>query len=307
MFMDILVDALLDSLKCVPFLLLVYLAIEFVEYKWGNRMGRAIAKAGAAGPAIGALAGSVPQCGISVMGAALYSQRMITIGTMLAVLLSTSDEAIPVILSHPESIGVLLPVLAVKIVIALVFGYAIDLAFRKRNQQVLAHLDAIEHEQDDHDHDHEHVLEEPGCCGHVAGAEHEQDGFDLKHFLLHPLEHTAKVFLFIFLVSLALGACMELLGTERIAAALSRFELLQPLVAALIGLIPNCAASVAITELYLQGVITFGALISGLCASGGLGILVLFKEAQDKREAFMIIGILLACSIIAGLVAGLAA
>lgn len=290
--------ALVDSVKMVPLLFVIYVAIEALEIKFGNRMGAAMAKAGKAGPVIGAVAGIIPQCGVSVVGTALYTQRLVTIGTLFAVYLATSDEAIPVILSQPDAAGLLVPLIATKLVIAIVVGYALDIAFHKRNRRVLEHGHDYAHGSDSPEHHHETAFEEKGCCGHEPAGEHQ--GFTARGLLLHPLVHTLKVWVFIFLTSFVLALAFELVGQDTIAAALEGQTLLQPILAALVGLIPNCAASVAVTEFYLQGVITFGAAIAGLCASGGLGVLVLLKE-DDRREALAIIGGLFAVSVTAGL------
>ncbi|NTU89028.1 MAG: arsenic efflux protein, partial [Actinobacteria bacterium] len=257
---------------------------------------------GKAGPAIGALLGTIPQCGISVMGTALYTQRLITIGTLMAVYLSTSDEAIPVILSQPDKFGVIVPLVISKLIIALVVGYSLDLMLVKQRKATLAHIDALAGGHDDIGHHHDDVLEGPACCGHTPGAAIKT--FMAKRFFVHPLIHTLKVFVFIFLVSLAINVLIGTIGEEAFAGLLAGHTILQPVLAALVGLIPNCAASVAITELYLEGAITFGAVIAGLCASGGLGVLVLFKEAENKKEALKIIALLFVISVVAGLIAG---
>jgi hypothetical protein len=295
---DALTDAFIDSVKMIPLLLVIYVLIEFFEVKFGNRMGRAVARAGKAGPAIGTVAGVIPQCGVSVIGTALYTQRLVTIGTLFAIYLATSDEAIPVILSQPDRIGVLLPLIAVKIVVALFVGYAMDFAFRKRNAQIFTHVDQYLQGEDEAEHHHEKAFEEQACCGHAPSAPDQQVSF--RTLLVHPLIHTLKVFVFIFAVSFALSLVFALVGQDAIADALAGQTILQPFAAALIGLIPNCAASVAITEFYLSGVITFGATVAGLCASGGLGILVLLKE-DARADALKIIGGLFLISVAVGL------
>ncbi len=305
LFIEALLDAFIDSAKMLPLLFVIYVLIEVVEYRFGNKLGQGMGKAGKAGPAVGALAGSIPQCGISVMATALYSQRLLTIGTLMAVYLSTSDEAIPVILSQPDKAGVLVPLIAAKIIIGLVAGYLIDFVFHKRNKKVFSHIEAVASGKDLGDHDHSHVLDEEACCGHghVPGASDKP--FKWARFLLHPLIHTLKIFIFIFLVSLALNLIIEFVGIETMTAALSGHALLQPIGAALIGLIPNCAASVAITELFLEGAISFPAVVAGLCASGGLGIIVLFKEESSKKEAVGIVALLFAISVVVGLICGI--
>jgi hypothetical protein len=293
-------DALLDSLKMVPFLLVMYIGIELVEYKFGHRIIALIQKAGAAGPAVGALAGSLPQCGISVVATALYTQRLATIGTLLAVYLSTSDEAIPIILSQPDKAGLVLPLILTKISIALVAGYALDLFFRKSNQPTFVHIDTYVRGRDDEHHDHSIVIDGEACCGHSTSSSAKK--FSPKEIFLHPVIHTAKIFFFIFAISAAISASIFWMGEESFGRLFSQHVFSQPFIAALVGLIPNCAASVAITGLYLKGAITYGALIAGLSSSAGLGILVLFREEKEKKEIFKVLGLLLGISILAGTV-----
>ena len=201
--------ALVDSVKMVPLLFAkIYVAIEALEIKFGNRMGAAMAKAGKAGPVIGAVAGIIPQCGVSVVGTALYTQRLVTIGTLFAVYLATSDEAIPVILSQPDAAGLLVPLIATKLVIAIVVGYALDIAFRKRNRRVLEHGHDYAHGSDSPEHHHETAFEEKGCCGHEPAGEHQS--FTARGLLLHPLVHTLKVWVFIFLTSFVLALAFQL-------------------------------------------------------------------------------------------------
>lgn len=307
--LDALLDAFTDSIKMVPLLLVIYFLIEWAEYRFGNRLGHAVERAGSAGPLVGAVAGIIPQCGISVIGSALYTQRLVTVGTLMAVFLATSDEAIPVILSQPDRVGELLPILLTKLVVAIVAGYAIDLIWRSRNRMTLEHIDAVDKGHDAADHDHSHVLDEKACCGHHPSAGPESDGSQgdsrrIRELIVHPIVHTLKVFVFIFLVSLALALMFALIGQDTLVALMAGHPILQLLFATLIGVIPNCAASVAVTEFYLSGVISFGSCIAGLCAGSGLGLLVLFKEG-NRREALYITGLLLAISLVAGAVAGL--
>jgi hypothetical protein len=296
---EVILDALMDTVKMVPLLLVIYIAIELLEYKFGNEIITMVQKAGVAGPAIGALAGSLPQCGISVVATALYTQRLATIGTLLAVYLATSDEAIPIILSHPDKAALILPLLLTKILIALVAGYTIDLFFRKTNKITLDHIKAYASGEDDEHHDHAIVMDKEACCGHSTSS--SANKFNTKEIFLHPVIHTAKIFVFIFAVSLLINAAVFLMGEEAFGQLFSGYTFFQPFIAALVGLIPNCAASVAITELYLKGAITYGSLIAGLCTSAGLGILVLFREEKDKKEILKVLGLLFGISVLVGL------
>lgn len=293
-------EALIDSAKMVPFLLFIYLGIELVEYKYANRIREVVQKAGAAGPAIGAVTGSFPQCGISVVASALYTQRLATIGTLLAVYLATSDEAIPVILSQPEKAEIILPLIMTKIIIAIIAGYAIDFIYRKSNKETLIHIKAYAEGSDNEHHNHEMVVEEKACCGHSTSPDSTE--FKTKELILHPIIHTSKVFVFVFGVTFAINLAIAQMGEKAFENLFLGYGVFQPFLIALFGLIPNCAASVAITMLYLKGAVTYGSMIAGLCASGGLGLLVLFKEEKDKKEVLRILFLLFGISVLAGYV-----
>jgi len=297
---QIFIDALIDSLRMIPLLFVVYVLIELFEYKLGNKIRRGIQNSHSAGPAVGALAGSFPQCGFSVISTALYTQRLLTIGTLLAVYLSTSDEAIPVILSQPDKAKIILPLIITKIFIAIIAGYTVDLFFRKANKQTREHAAAYAEGKDDTTHHHEQVVEEQACCGHCVSPNAKK--FNPKEIIIHPLIHTLKIFAFVLIASFAINLAIWKIGEDNLRIIFSGHIFLQPFLAALVGLIPNCASSVAITELYLKGVITYGAVIAGLCASGGLGILVLLREDKNRREIFIILGLLFGISVLSGLV-----
>ena len=298
--LEIISDALADSLKMVPLLLIIYIGTELVEYRFGNRIRERVQKAGKVGPIIGALAGSFPQCGFSVVTTALYAQRLVTIGTLLAVYISTSDEAIPIILSQPDKIYIILPLILTKIFIALIAGLVIDFLFRKNNKKILVHIEAYSQGRDEKDHDHGSITDEKACCGHSTSPVSKR--FNPKEILVHPIIHTIKIFFFIFVVSVLINIAIFQIGEGQLVKFLSVNYFLQPFFTALIGLIPNCAASVAITGLYLKGLITYGSVIAGLCASAGLGILILFREEKDKKNVFTIISLLFGISVLSGLV-----
>lgn len=274
-------DALIDSAKMIPFLLVIYFLVEWFERKFGSGIEHRLEKTAKAGPVLGALFGCVPQCGFSVVAASLYSRRLITTGTLLAVILSTSDEAVPVLLSQPDQIGVVMKLLIIKLIIGIVAGVLIDLLIRRRK------ADPAAAEIAPHD---------VGCCKHHVSGKTSR-----WQMLVHPLIHTAKIFVFIFAVTLGLNGLMAWLGEENLGNVLLRHSLFQPLLAALVGLIPNCAASVAIAGLFLKGGLSFGSTVAGLCCSGGLGLLVLLKENRDLKDTLRIIGLLLFISTVAGL------
>lgn len=294
------IDALVDTAKMIPLLLIVYIGIEYLEFKFGATLGERVKHAGRIGPLIGAAFGCIPQCGFSVISTTLYTKRFITLGTLLAVYISTSDEAIPVILSQPDKLSLILPLLLTKIIIAIVIGYIIDITLKIKNKKAArSELCAatIEGFQGEPDKDM-NSADETGCCGHHVTAEKP----NYKELILHPIIHTVRVFFFIFLVSLILNLIIYKVGNANIAKLFLGHSIFQPMIAALIGLIPNCAASVAITQLFLKGTISFGSTIAGLSASAGLGMLVLFKENKDKKESFRIVGLLLIISIVSGIV-----
>jgi hypothetical protein len=293
---EILLESLVDSARMVPLLFLVYLGIELLEYRYGSLAQQRMQRAGMAGPALGAVVGSLPQCGFSVLVTALYTQRLATLGTLMAVYLSTSDEALPVLLAHPAQAHVVLPLILVKAGVGLTAGYAIDLVFRAARRSTLAHADAWARGRDE-EHHHHHV-QTLGCCGHRTTP--RDAGFQGRDLLWHPVRHTLKIFVFVFVASFLIRYSLEQLGTQSLSVLLDGHPLVQPFLAALVGLIPNCAASVALAELYVEGAISYGATVAGLCASGGLGLLVLFREEPDRRAAAAIVGLLFAISVLAG-------
>lgn len=298
---DVIFDTLKDSLGMVPLLFAIYFAIELVEYKWGHKIRKSVQKAGAAGPAIGAIGGSFPQCGFSVVGATLYTQKLITIGTLLAIYLSTSDEALPVILSQPEKAAIIIPLILTKVIIAIIAGYSIDFIFRKTNKKVLMHIEEFKDGTDDKEHRHEDILDETvACCNHNPNPIAKK--LNIKDILLHPSIHTLKVFVFIFGVTFVINSVVFLIGETAFANLFAGNTIIQPFITALLGLLPDCASSVAITELYLKGAITYGSVIAGLCASGGLGLLILFKEDKNKKDVIKIIALLYGISVFVGLI-----
>jgi len=284
-------DALIDSAKTIPILLFLYVGVELAEYWWGNKIREVVARSGKAGPIVGSIAGAFPQCGFSVIATALYTQRLVTLGTLLAVYLSTSDEAIPIILSRPDKLYLIWPIVGTKILIAVLAGYGIDFIFRKDADKITSHIEAVETGHDNLTHHHEEVLEETACCGHSTSCTSKR--FNVKEIIWHPILHTFNIFGFIFVTTLMINIL------------LSQFELKalnNVFLTALIGLIPNCAASVTLTELYLKNTIGFGPTIAGLSASGGLGLLILYRELKNKKTFIKILGLLYGISALAGIV-----
>ena len=275
LFLDIVLDTLLDCAKLVPFLFFAFLLLEALEHHASEKINNALASSGKAGPVIGSLLGCIPQCGFSVFSANLFSNGVITLGTLIAVFLSTSDEAVIIMLSHPDRKAEILKLLAVKVIIAIVFGYLIDLIFRN-HQGPEKHIE-------DHCHD--------------CGCHDEHSG------IFKPaLKHTLKTLAFLLAIVFMLNFAVEWIGIDGLSNLMLNNSILQPFVAALIGLIPNCAASILITELYLKGAISFASVIAGLCTGAGAGLIVLFRENRHIKENLKIIGILYVCAVICGLV-----
>jgi hypothetical protein len=277
---DILTECVADCLKLLPFLYLSYLLVEYAEHRMSSQTRELIYRAGKAGPLIGAVVGIIPQCGFSAAAAGLFAGGMVSPGTLVAVFLSTSDEMLPILLSEHIAGSVIFRILAVKVIAAAVIGLATDFAaeciFGRRK----------------------HMPEHPEMC------EHEHCGCEKKSIWYSALSHTVQTAVFIFLISLALSLCMEVFGLSAGTTLFDGVPGLQEALAALVGMIPNCAASVLITELYLDGVIRSGALFSGLLCGAGTGLLVLCRENRSRRMNLALIAILYVGGLSAGLVAG---
>ena len=272
---EVFTDAVIDCIKMLPFLFLAFLLIEALEHYSSDFTKKLMIKVDKAGPVVGAVVGCVPQCGFSVMAANLYSGGIITIGTLIAVFLATSDEAILIIMGNPEHAGKIGILLLAKVIIAIVAGYLVDIFFKKEI--------AVPHHEGELCHD-------CGCHNHSSG-------------IVKPaLRHTGKIFLYLFAFTFILNLCIEVLGIDRISAMMLGDTVFQPVIAALIGLLPNCAASVILTQLYLSGAISFASVIAGLCTGAGIGLVVLFKVNPDKKENVKIIAVLYGIAVAAGLI-----
>lgn len=274
--LGIFLDTLTDALKMLPFLFAAFCLMELLEHHAGEKLSRFFVRAGKAGPAVGAVLGCVPQCGFSVLSANLYAGGVITLGTLCAVFLSTSDEAVLLLAATPSAAPDILKLLLAKVLIGVAAGYLVDFLFRKKADSALQLKDLC---------DHEHC----GC--------HEHGG------VLRPaLLHTAKMFGFVFLITLVLNFLVEFLGHERLETLLLHDSVFQPFLTALFGLIPNCAASVLLTQLYLEGALQFGAVVAGLCTGAGAGLLVLFRENRNPKDNLKILGILYVAAVVPGVV-----
>ena len=278
---DVLSDAVVDTLKVLPFLFVAFLLIEFLEHKAQDKIKHFFTRAGSAGPLIGTILGCIPQCGFSVMSANLYSSGIITCATLLAVFLATSDEAIILLATAKNGGFEVFKLILTKIIIALVFGYFLYFLDKKHH---------AEH------HHHSHDLCEHDHCGC------EENGGVLKPAFIH----TIKVFGFLLVFTILIDFVVLLIGTDNLSHILLSESVFQPLLSALIGFIPNCASSVILTSLYIEGTLSFGSLISGLCVNAGAGLLVLFRDKSKIKDNFKIIFILYLSSIVPGLILHLA-
>lgn len=280
---DVLLDALIDSAKMLPFLFLAFLLMEFIEHRAGDRLVDFLRKKGGGrtgSAALGAFVGCVPQCGFSVAAANLYAGRVISAGTLIAVFLSTSDEAVPVLLAHPDKLSSLWQLIAAKIIIAAAAGIIADIVIK-----------LLGCEQDGESI--EDICTESGCgCG--------SHGIWYSSF-----KHTVNIFIFILIVNLVLGFVMAFVGEEAVERFLGGMGIFQPVVTGIVGMVPNCAASVLVTELYADGAISFGSAIAGLCTGAGVGLAVLFKTNKNLRENLVITGTVYAVGVLSGIILNL--
>lgn len=328
--LDVILDTLIDSVKLVPFLFLTYLAMEYLEHKAGESTVKMVRKAGKMGPLIGGVAGIMPQCGFSAAASNLYAGRVITLGTLIAIYLSTSDEMLPILISEKADVRFVLGVLGAKAVIGAIAGFVIDLVIREQkvhhHNHTHVHADSVnghnstgthsmesnsantgsvkassaEHthgsrdhyDEDEHaEHDHIHELCEHDHC-HC-----EEDGI-----FLSAVKHTLQITFFIMVIGFVLNLILHFVGEDALANLILNRPVIGPVLAGIVGLIPNCAASVTVTQLYLRGVISLGAMMSGLLVGAGVGLLVLFRVNPDKKENLKIVGILYVIGVLTGIV-----
>lgn len=270
----ILLDTLFESLNLLPFLLITFLIIEFIEHKASKKSIKMLTKTKKYGPIIGGILGATPQCGLGVMATNLYATNIITIGTLIAIYLSTSDEMLPVLLSEGMPFSKILIILLIKVIIGIICGFIIDFIFRKKNKHTK--IDVQELCENEHCH----------CENSI-----------IKSSLIH----TLKTFSFIFLVSFVLHIFIHEIGEDKISNLLLNGNIFTPFLSSIIGLIPNCAGSVVITELYVNNVISFGSMLAGLLTGSGISILILFKVNSDLKENMMILGTIYIIGVIFGI------
>lgn len=271
---EVIIETLVDSLKLLPFLFVVYLIMEFLEHKSNKTTEKLIKKSGKFGPIVGSILGVFPQCGFSVMASNLYVVRIISLGTLIAIYLSTSDEMIPILLSSGSSVTKIIEFILIKIVIGMFAGLIIDLFISKKNKKVQTEISKICN--DEHCHCDENIW-------------------------LSSLKHTINIFVFILIINFVMNTFIYVIGEDKISSFLVGNNFVGPIVSSLVGLIPNCAASVIITELYINNALTFGSALSGLLASSGVGILVLFRINKNYKENIRILLLVYTISISIGI------
>lgn len=268
--LDIVLDALIDSVKILPFLFITYLIMEYLEHKTKDKTENIVQKTEHFGPLFGGLIGIFPQCGFSAAASNLYAGRVITLGTLIAIYLSTSDEMIPLFISEHFPLDTMIKILAMKALIGIIAGFIIDFV-------VHAHHRAKGKAEND-----PMRIEELCEKEHCHCDDDEEGGF--ISIARSAFIHTIHIFVFVLILTLALGAIIEIIGQDRLSYLLKSSAVLSHILAGLIGLIPNCAASVIISELYLEGMITLGTMMAGLLVGAGIGLLVLFRVNPDKKE-----------------------
>lgn len=268
---EIILDTIFDCLKILPFLFIAFLIIEFFEHKLSHKSENTIKKAGKFGPLIGSILGALPQCGFSVLATNLYITRIISLGTLIAIYLSTSDEMLPILIAEKAPLNSILLLVAIKIIIGLVCGFIIDLIIRKEEPR--EHFEICEH-----------------------------DHCDCEHGIIIPaIKHTLKTLIFIFIITFILNAAFHYIGEDNIKHIFDKTNFFTPFIAGLIGLIPNCGSSIILTELYIAEILPLSSALAGLLANSGVALLVLFKSNPDIKENLKIIGILYFISVITGL------
>lgn len=283
---EIALDSLLDSLKVLAVAFVLYFILSFFEGKIASLLERKKKLA----PVFGSVAGVIPQCGISVVASDLYGHDHITIGTVVAIFVACSDEALPILFGNGGDRWYMgFAVIGIKIAAGAIFGLLVDLIFRKNDKVVDEHLEHCEGENEIH----------RGCCGHEI-EEHGEESWMYEH-LIHPLTHSLKIFAYAFVITFLFGLLFAYLDSVMdLTTVISNAHWFSPLVAVLIGLIPNCASSVLLTELYVSGTVPFGALLAGLAVNAGLGPLYLWKNKETLKKGILISGILVVCGLVLG-------
>lgn len=277
-FLDVLTDTLIDSLKILPFLFLAYVAMEYIEHKMGEKSKKIVKASGKFGPLLGGILGIFPQCGFSAAAANLYAGRVITLGTLIAIFLSTSDEMLPIFISEQVAPAIIFKILGMKLLVGVTAGFLIDAFVRNHNRE--------SGEEEIHIED---LCEQDHC--HCE-----------KGILKSALMHTFQILAFVFVISFLLNGVVAVIGEDRLSTLILNRPVIGPLLSGVVGLLPNCAASVVITQLYLEGLMSTGAMLAGLLVGAGVGILVLFKENLHLKENIKIVLLLYTIGTVAGII-----
>ena len=270
---EILLDTLIDGLKLLPFLFVAFLIIELIEHKMNKKNIKLISKQKKFGPLIGSLLGVIPQCGFSVMATNLYITRIITLGTLISIYLSTSDEMLPILIASDVDKIIIFKILITKVIIAIIMGFIIDLLFRNKNKESINY----------------NMCDELNC--------HCEDGM-----IISTIKHTVHILLFIMGISLLINILFYYIDPNNISNIFLKNKLLGPFISSLVGLIPNCGASVIITELYINNVIPFSSLIAGLLTGSGVALLVLFKSNKNIKENLKILLLVYTIGVLSGVI-----
>ena len=278
---DWLCDAVLDSIHTLPLLFLVFLIIEIIEYFYSDKINHLIKHAEKAATVVGATLAIIPQCGFSIIATSLYLRKYLTKGTLIAIYLATSDEAIPILLTQPNKMHYIIPIISIKLIIAILAGYIIDSILK--DKKYIPQKENIE--------------EHSGCCHHSIDERHP------KELIIHPIKHTINIFSFILLITILLNFFIDIcLKYSFIHNLFHNLKYFAPVFTSIIGLIPNCAISVGLTMLLINGTLNFSSVIAGLLSNAGLGILILFKQNKNLPDSTQIISLFLCISIIIGLI-----
>lgn len=275
---DVLLDGLIDTLKLLPYLLVTFLVLEFIEHKFSKKNQKLLSKNKKYGPILGGLLGALPQCGFSSMAANLFSARVITMGTLIAVFLSTSDEMLPIMISEKTDVLVLIKIIGFKVIVGIIIGFIVDLIYRKKVN------------------DKEEIKE---LC------EHDHCSCEHDGIIISSLKHTLKIGLFILIANLVINIIIFKVGEDNVSNLLLHKNILTYFLSSLVGLIPNCAGSVIITELYLSNMISIGTMLAGLLTGSGLGILLLFRTNKKLKENLVILSIIYFVGVVIGILVDL--
>lgn len=274
--LDVLLDALMDTLKLIPYLFVTFLLLEIIEHKFSKKSEKILEKNKKFGPLIGGLLGGLPQCGFSAIASNLFSSKVITMGTVVAIFLATSDEMLPIMLGEKVDPKLMFGIVGFKVILGIIVGLIVDFIYKNKTEK--------NHESIHHMCEHDHC-----DCAH-------------SNVFVSSLLHTLKTVIFVLVANILIGIAIFYIGEDNISNLLLNHNILGYFISSLIGLIPNCAASIIITEVYLNKLISIGTLIAGLLTGAGLGILLLFKNNKNMKENLTILGIVYFVGVIAGII-----